>query len=411
MKDVKEIANWCLNCKDRPCKELGCPLKTNIPEFIAEIKKENYKEAYKILIENNIFSHICSIICPKEEQCEGSCVRGIKQTSTKIGELERFVNEWAIENNFNIKINKKEKNGKKVAIVGSGPAGMECAFELLKNGYDVTIFEKEDSVGGLLTYGIPDFRLPKKYVNNIISKIEELGVNIKTGVEFGKDIKLKDLIKDYDAVFLGTGAEKSSIYKLSEEQFEKKYNSDEFMKSYNENKYINELGTVIVIGGGNVAIDSARASVKMGAKKVKILYRRDREHMPARETELKDCIEDGVEVKFLTRVVSANLELGKLKSVNCIKTEIKDELATDIENTEFVEEADTIVFAIGLKPDKGLLEQEGVKLNDWGYIDIDQYGQTNIKNVYAGGDNTGSRATVCRAIAAGKRAAIGIMKR
>lgn len=413
MKSIEEIENlakWCLNCKTRPCSKSGCPMQTDIPEFIEKIKLGEYEDAYKILIDNNIFSHVCSLVCPQEEQCEGKCVRAIKQVPTKIGELEKFINEWAAENNVEYKISKVEKNGKKVAIVGSGPAGLECAIELLKNGYDVTIFEKDELPGGILRYGIPDFRLSKDIVDEIISRIEALGAVIKTGIELGKEISIEKLNKDFDFVFIGIGATSSMIYELSEENVDSVYKSDEFLKAYNENKFIENLGKVVVIGGGNVAMDAARVAVKMGAENVKILYRRDEEHMPARKIELEETIQDGVEFVELTRVISANVENGKMVSVNCIKTEIVDGKAVDIENTEFVVDADCVVFAIGLKPEKVLLQNQGIKLNDWGMIEIDENGMTNIERVFAGGDVIDSKSTVCKALAAGKKAALGIMK-
>lgn len=362
-------------------------------------------------MDNNIFSHVCSLVCPQEDQCEGSCVRGIKQTPTKIGELEKFINEWANENKIEHKIGKEPKNGKKVAIVGSGPAGLECAIELLKNGYDVTIFEKDAIAGGILWYGIPDFRLPKEIVENIVRKVENLGAEIKTGVEFGKDITIQSLKQDFDSIFLAIGATTSMMYSLADKELESVYPSDVFLKAYNENKFLHNLGKVVVIGGGNVAMDAARVAVKMGAESVKILYRRDEVHMPARKVELKEAIEDGVEFVPLTRVISANLEKEKMVSVNCIQTEIVEGKAVDVEHTEFVVEADTVVFAIGLKPEKALLEKEGVKLNDWDMVEIDEDGMTNLENVFAGGDATESKSTVCRALAAGKRAAKGIMKK
>jgi len=411
IEEIKETAKWCLNCKTKPCKEKGCPMKTDIPEFIENIKADKFEEAYKVLLDNNIFSHICSIVCPQEEQCEGSCIRGIKQTPTKIGELEKFINEWAIENNIEYKIAKQEKNGKKVAVIGSGPAGIECSIELLKNGYDVTIFEKDENPGGILWYGIPDFRLSKDIVENIITKIKNMGAEIKTGIELGKDITIESLKKEFDSIFLAIGATISTMYSLSDEKLESIYESDIFLKAYNKNKFIQDLGKVVVIGGGNVAMDASRAAVKMGAESVKILYRRDQEHMPARQIELEEAIEDGVEFVPLTRVISANIENGKMVSVNCIKTQIIDGKAVDVEGTEFVEEANSVVFAIGLKPEKALLEKEGIKLNDWGMIEIDENGMTNIENVFAGGDATESKSTVCRALAAGKRAAEGIMKK
>lgn len=410
MKDVKEISNYCLNCKVKPCSIKGCPIQTQIPEFIAEVRNENYKKAYDILQSNNICSYICSLVCPQEEQCEGSCVRGIKGEPVNIGFLEKKVNEWAIENGYKYKIEKKENNGKKVGIIGSGPAGLACAAELLKEGYEVDIYEKDKIPGGILIYGIPDFRLSKDKIEIVINNLKDLGANFITNKELGKDFSLKQLSKKYDAVFLAIGATKSTTYSLSDDEITGVYKSDKFLKAYNENKFIENLGNVVIIGGGNVAMDSARVAVKMGAQNVKILYRRDRAHMPAREKELDEAIEDGVEFKELVRVVSANTQNGKIESVNCIRTEIKDGKAVDSENSEiYEEEANTVVFAIGLKPDKKLIQEQGIELDDWGYIKIDENGKTNLEKVFAGGDNTESKSTVCRALAAGKKAARGII--
>lgn len=410
MKEIEEVANRCLNCKLKPCSKKGCPMQTNIPEFIEKIKEGNYKEAYDILIENNYLSYICSIICPQEEQCEGSCVRGIKENPISIGRLEKMVNEWAIENNYEHFFLKKEKNGKKVAIVGSGPSGLECAVELLKNGYEVDIFEKDDVPGGILEYGIPDFRLPKKIVEKLITSIEKLGANFKVNQEMGKDFSVSDLQKKYDAVFIGIGAGKSTVYSLASENTKNIYTSDVFLKKYNEQKNIKDLGVVVVIGGGNVAMDCARTAKKMGAEDVKILYRRDSVHMPAREIELEDALKDGVKFKELVRVENANTKDGKIISLNCVRTEIVNGKAVDSKDGQtFIEDANTVIFAIGLKPDKSLLESQGIILNEWGYVKIDENGMTNLDKVFAGGDITEEKFTVCRALAAGKRAANGIM--
>jgi len=411
MKTVNECANYCLNCKLKPCSIKGCPMQTKIPEFIMEVKNENYKSAYELLQENNVFSYICSIVCPQEEQCEGSCIRGIKGEPTNIGMLEKFVNEWAIENKIEYKICKKESNGKRVAIIGAGPAGLECSIELLKNGFEVDIFEKDKEPGGILIYGIPDFRLSKDIVRKIIEKIEKLGGKFFTNRALGIDFELEELSKKYDAVFVGIGATKSTSYKLTEKENNRIYESDVFLRAYRENNFIKDLGTVVVIGGGNVAMDCSRVAIRMGAQKVKVLYRRDKNYMPAREVELEEAIQEGVEFKELTRVATANCENGKITSVNCIKTEIVNGKAVDKKPVEeFIEEANTVVFAIGLKPDKNLIIENGLEIDDWGYIKIDENGKTNLSNVYAGGDNTESKSTVCKAIAAGKRAAIGIIK-
>lgn len=411
MKEIKEVANKCLNCKTKPCSIKGCPMETNIPDVIDAIKKDDYKKAYDILIENNIFSHVCSLICPQEEQCESKCVRGIQSNPITIGKLEKFINEWAKKNNYKAEIKQKEKNGKKVAIIGSGPAGLECAIELLINGFEVDIYEKDAIPGGILVYGIPDFRLPKAIVEDIVVIIKNLGANIITNTQVGEEILISSLIENYDAVFIGIGAQTSVTYSLTEQEVKNIYTSDLFLKAYNEGNYIKDLGTVAVIGGGNVAMDCARTAVKMGADSVNILYRRDEAHMPARKIELEDAISDGVNFKELIRVDSANIKEGKIDSLNCIKTEIVDGKAVDtVDGQVFKEKANTVVFAIGLKPDKKLMQSVGITLNDWGYIDVDEDGKTNIDKIYAGGDITESKSTVCRALAAGKRAAKGIIK-
>ncbi len=411
MKEIDEVAKYCLNCKAKPCSVKGCPMATDIPEFITEIQNQNYEKAYDILIENNILSYICSLICPQEEQCEGSCIRGIKSTPTSIGKLEKFINEWAKENKYKYNFQIKKKNGKRIAIVGSGPAGLECATELLKNGYEVDIYEKDAIAGGILQYGIPDFRLSKQILKDVIDVVKSLGANFKMNLELGKDFSIQKLQEEYDAIFLGIGASKQSSYSLTEEAVKGIYVSDVFLKTYNENKFLENLGTVAVIGGGNVAMDCARVAKRMGAEKVKILYRRDKAHMPAREVELQDALKEGIKFKELTRVSSVNIIDGKMQSLNCVRTQIIDGKAVDVlEDANFIEDANTVVFAIGQKPDANLLKDQNIALDEWGYILVDENGKTSLEKVYAGGDNTESKSTVCRALAAGKRAAKGIMK-
>ena len=377
-------------------------------KFISKIKNDEVEEAYKILRENNIFSHICSMICPQENQCEGSCVRGIKQTPTQIGNLEKFVNEWAENRKIEIPIINKDGRKEKIAVIGSGPAGLECAYELRKNGFKVTVFEKEKELGGILKYGIPDFRLEKKYVQEIIEILKNMNVKFETEKELGKNIHIGDLKKEYDCVFLGIGAETSSKYDLGD--FEQIYDSDYFLKAYNRNNFIPNLGDVVIIGGGNVAMDSARAALKMGAKSSNILYRRDVEHMPARKIELEEAIEDGVNPEFTTRVIKAEGKDKKIEYVKCIKTKVVEGKAMDIPNTEFDFKADTVVFAIGLKPNKEVLKAEGLEYNESGLLKIDNKGRTNIEGVYAGGDLSESKSTVCRALGSARNAANAIIE-
>ena len=407
-KILKE-ANKCLNCKNPLCQK-GCPISTNIPEFISAIKNNDMQKAYEILQENNIMSDICSNVCPYEEQCVGHCVKGIKGEPISINKLEKYVNLWARENNITYKYKNEGPNNIKVAIVGSGPAGIECAVELVKKGYQVTIFEKEEQIGGLLTYGIPGFRLPKNITENLTNRLKSLNIEIKTEVELGKDITLETLKKEYKAIFVGIGADIPSTYNLSDEKCDAIYKSNYILKEYNAKRIVENLGDVIVIGGGNVATDAARAAIRMGAKSSTIVYRRDKTKMPAREVELNEAIEDGVQIIYNTRVISADIENGNIKNINCIKTDSSTDKVFDIENSEFTIKADSVIFAIGLKPDKSLIEKQELELDEKGLIKIDGNQMTNIEGVFAGGDVSQSKATVCKAIENGKKAAAGIDK-
>ena len=407
-ESVIEKAKYCLNCKNKPCSK-ACPMNTQIPEFINEIVNSNLEEAYNILIENNIFSHICSIVCPYEKQCEGSCVRGIKQKATEIGYLEKYVNEWAEKNQIKKNVVKKEKNDKSIAVIGAGPSGLEVAYELGRRGYSVTIFEKEhDFIGGVLAYGIPDFRLNKKHIENIINILKEMGIEFSMGKKLGKDMHIKELLEKYDAVFLGIGAEVPSVYDLGE--FDNVFLPDKFLKDYNQGNYIKNLGNVAIIGGGNVAVDTSRVALKMGAKSSTILYRRNEENMPASKKEIEDAINDGVKVKYTTRVIEGYGLNRKLEKLKCIKTEIIDGKAIDIPSSEFEVKSDSVIFAIGQKPNRALLEKEGIEFNDNGLIKVDEKNKTNIDRVYAGGDLKESRATVCKAIQGAKIASNSIIE-
>lgn len=407
---VIEEASRCLNCPVKPCSNKGCPMHTPIPDFIANIKVDNYKDAYDLLINNNIFSHICSIVCPQEKQCEGSCVRGIKEKPVAIGFLERKVNEWALEKDYNPKFDTEKSVGLTVAIIGSGPAGLECAFELAKAGYNVTIFEKESVIGGILNYGIPNFRLDKKLLNDLIERIKSVGVKFELNKSLGRDYSLKGLSDRYDYVFVSIGTYVQSEYPLSNEKYvEGIYKADKFLKDYNDGTFKGKLGNTVIIGGGDVALDCARSAIRLGAKSTHMLYRRDRSHMPANDSELVDALEDGVDFVEKVRVVSANVKNGKIESLNCVKTDIIEDKAADIDGTEFTFKATDVIFAIGSKSDKELLEREGLELNDWGQVKIDENGKTNIENVYAGGDLTEEKKTVCAAIKSGKRAAEAII--
>ena len=409
LDDVLNKASKCLNCKKPMCRK-GCPIATNIPEFISKIKENNYLEAYNILQENNLMSEICSTVCPVERQCMGSCVRGINGEPVQINYLERFINDWAKENNIKYDIKCKNISNKKIAIIGAGPAGLACSIELRKAGADVTIFEKEEMCGGILEYGIPDFRLSKNTIENLIDKVQALGVKIKTGVELGKDIDIKTLKEQgYEYIFLGMGAEKQTTYTLTNEQVYGIFKSDEFLKAYNTGKQIKNLGTTVVIGGGNVAFDSARTALRMGAKEVYILYRRNEELMPARKIELQEAIEDGVQMVFQTKVIGAIVANGKLNQIECIKTKIENEKAVDIKGSNYMMKVDTVIFAIGSKANEQLLNKLGIKTEN-GLVCVNENYMTNIDKVYAGGDLVETKSSVCRAIATGKKAAKAILE-
>lgn len=407
-EQIKDKAKYCLNCKHKPCQK-ACPMQTEIPSFIEKLKEGDFEDAYNILLNNNIFSPLCSTICPQEDQCEGSCTRGIKGTPVDIGKLEYLVNQYAKQNGILYDIKQTKTHNYMVAIIGAGPASLSCAYELAKQGVQVTIFEKEDKLGGILRYGIPPYRLDKDEVDNTINKILSLGIKVQTNCEYGKDINIEKLKNQgYDAIFLGIGAAIPSTYSLCNENLEGIYASDYFLKEYNKGSKNEELGKTVVIGGGNVAMDCARTASKLGAD-VSILYRRGIENMPARKIEIQEAIEDNVKIIPCTKVISAKGENGHITEIECIKTEVIDGKAVDLENTNYNMKVDTFIFAIGLSPEKQLLEKEGIKLEK-GLIVIDENGKTNLDKVYAGGDVVESKSTVCRAIASGKKAAKGILK-
>ena len=410
LDEVLIEANKCLNCKNPMCKK-GCPIATSIPEFIAKIKENNYIEAYNILQEKNLMSEICSTVCPVEEQCMGSCVRGIKGEPVQINYLERFINNWAKENNIDYEIEVKNTSNKKVAVIGAGPAGLACSIELRKAGCAVTVFEKEDKYGGLLEYGIPDFRLSRNILSNLIEKLEKIGIEFKNNMELGKDISLDELkAQGFEYVFLGMGAQKQSTYWLTDEKTTSIYKSDEFLKYYNTGKKIDNLGITVVIGGGNVAFDSARSALRMGAKEVYIIYRRNEELMPARKVELEDAINEGVKMVWQTKVIGAEIENGKIEQIECLKTKIEDKKAVDIEGTNYKMKANTIIYAIGAKADEKFFKDLGINTEN-GLVQVDENYMTNIDGIYAGGDLVESKSSVCKAISTGKKTAKVILAR
>ena len=296
MEEIKEKANYCLNCPVKPCSNKGCPLNNNIPEFIRAIKEEDIKKAYDILSETTVLESICGRICPHMKQCEGSCVRGIKGSPVNIGDLEAYVGDIAIKNGYKIsEINRKNMN-KKIAIVGGGPAGITASAFLLKKGFSVTIFEKYNYLGGLLVHGIPEFRLPKNIVKNTIQKIIDLGLEVKYNCELGKNLSLNELEKNFDAIFLAYGANVTTKMGVEGEELKGVYGGNQLLEYKNHPDYRGKK--VAVIGGGNVAMDCARTIIRLGAENVKIIYRRAEEQMPAETKEIQEAKNEGIEFLF-----------------------------------------------------------------------------------------------------------------
>ena len=415
MGDIEEKINYCLHCKVKPCSKKGCPLNNDIPEFISALKDKNYKEAYEILCKTTVLSGVCGRICPHQKQCQGSCVRGIKGKPVAIGDLESFAFDKAMENNYTLKeiIGEKiKKYNKKVAIIGGGPAGLTAAAFLVKEGIQVTIYEKYDYLGGLLVHGIPDFRLDKKIVAKTVNNILDLGVEVKYNKELGKNLKLEDLEEKYDAIFLAFGANCSSKMGVEGEDLQGVYGGNELLEYKMHPKY--EGKEVIVVGGGNVAMDCARTVKRLGAKDVKVVYRRAREQMPAEYKEVEDAINEKIEFLFQNNIVKI-IGNEKVEKVELIKTKLVQKegetrlVPVNIENSNYEINADYVIMALGAHPES-FVNNLGLKLNKWGNIEINENYQTSNQKIYAGGDLAGVRGTVAWAAYSGREAARKILE-
>ena len=424
-EEAMEEASRCINCKNAKCIE-GCPVAINIPAFIHEVKEGNFEEAYKIIGKSSALPAVCGRVCPQESQCEGKCIRGIKGEPVSIGKLERFVADYALENDI-----KPEKadytNGHKVAVIGSGPAGLTCAGDLAKLGYEVTVFEALHELGGVLVYGIPEFRLPKqKVVAKEIEKVKELGVKFETNVVIGKSTTIDQLIEDegFEAVFIGSGAGLPKFMGIPGENANGVFSANEYLTRNNLMKAFDEsydtpiaAGTkVAVIGGGNVAMDAARTALRLGAD-VHIVYRRSEEELPARVEEVHHAKEEGVIFNLLTNPTEILVdENGYVKGMKCVKMELGEPDASGrrrpvvIEGSEFEMELDTVIMSLGTSPNPLISSTtEGLEVNKWKCIVADEAdGKTTKEGVYAGGDAVTGAATVILAMGAGKAGAKGI---
>ena len=425
-------ANRCLNCKNMPCVD-GCPVKIHIPEFISKIKEGDFEGAYQIITKSSSLPAVCGRVCPQETQCESKCVRGIKGESVGIGRLERFVADW--HNTFcQEEPVRPTSNGHRVAIVGSGPSGLTCAGDLAKRGYDVTVYEALHTAGGVLVYGIPEFRLPKKIVAKEVDTLKKLGVHIETNVVIGKTLTIDELFEmGYEAVFVGSGAGLPNFMGIPGESLKGVYSANEFltrsnlMKSYLQNPEtpIMKGGKVAVVGGGNVAMDAARTALRLGAEKVYIVYRRSMEELPARKEEVEHAEEEGIEFRLLcnpTEILGYNNpddardpKNGFVTGMTCVRMELgePDERGRRrpvvIPDSEFTIDVDTVIMSIGTSPNPLIKSTtEGLEVNRWGGIVVNEDGLTSRNAVYAGGDAVTGAATVISAMGAGKTAAKAI---
>ena len=412
-EDIKKYTEYCLNCPVKPCSNKGCPLNNDIPTFIKLVKAGKVEEAYKILSETTVLGSICGRICPHMKQCEGSCVRGIKGEPVQIGKIEAFVFDEALKNKWYKNIQKtSEMQGKKIAVVGSGPAGLTCASFLARSGAEVTIYEKYDKLGGILRHGIPDFRLEKDILDKTIEAILDVGIKVEYNKELGRNINLEDLEKEYDAIFLGFGANIPSKMNIEGEELEGVYGGNSLLETGNHPSYKGKK--VAVIGGGNVAMDCSRTIKRLGADKVYVIYRRAEKQMPAESKEIEEAKKEGIEFLFQNNIVKI-LGDSKVEKIECIKTELvkkegeKREVPVNIEGSNYEMDIDYVVMAVGSGPEEELVSKLGLKLNKWGCIEVDEHKKTSKEKIYAGGDVAGDKGTVAWASRAGREAAEAIL--
>ena len=424
-EEAMEEATRCLNCKNAQCIK-GCPVSINIPAFVNEVKNGNIAEAYKVIGQSSALPAVCGRVCPQESQCEGKCIRGIKGEAVSIGKLERFVADWARENHIQPE-KPASSNGKKVAVIGSGPSGLTCAGDLAKMGYDVTIFEALHEAGGVLVYGIPEFRLPKEtVVKSEIENVKSLGVKIETNVIIGKSVTIDQLITEegFDAVFIGSGAGLPKFMGIPGENASGVFSANEYLTRSNLMKAFKDeydtpivAGTkVAVVGGGNVAMDAARTALRLGAE-VHIVYRRSEAELPARAEEVHHAKEEGIIFDLLTNPKEILVdENGWVKGMSCVRMELGEPDASgrrrpvEIAGSEFELDLDTVIMALGTSPNPLISSTtKGLEINNRACIIADEeFGKTSKEGVYAGGDAVTGAATVILAMGAGKAGAKGI---
>lgn len=406
-EELKQKANYCLNCKTKPCSNKGCPLNNDIPTFINLAKNGEFEKAYEIITKTSVLPSICGRICPHYKQCQGSCIRGIKGNPVSIGDIEAFIGDMAIKHNYNIKkFDKQDLYQKNIAVIGGGPSGLTVSSFLARRGANITIYEKYSNLGGILTKGIPEFRLPKNIVEKSIEKILALGINVKYNMQLGKDFNLEDIKNKYDAIILAFGANVSNKMNIKGEDLKGVYGANEFLEGlYN----INFNGkTVVVNGGGNVAIDAARTAKSKGAKNVFVIYRRSKNEMPAEKKEVEDAINENIEFLFQNNIVKIiGNNQNQVSGVQLIKTELvknpNDNRLTpvNIENSDYTINADYVIMALGSHT-ANFVKNLGLELKSNGKILTNEFGQTSIPNVYAIGDLADNKSTVAFAAKSAK---------
>ncbi len=445
-KEMQEKVNYCLNCKAKPCSNKGCPLNNDIPTFIRLVKEGNMEEAYYTLLKTSILGSVCGRICPHYKQCMGSCVRGIKGESVQIGDIEAYISDYGLEHNLIKNIEKTEElKRKNIAVIGGGPAGLTASYFLAKAGANITIYEKHNSLGGILEHGIPEFRLDPKVLKKTVNSILSLGINVKYNVEVmtnnnqeitdttnnqerqdkktnnieGKlkeqektKISIESIASKYDATILAIGANVSSKMNIPGEDLEGVYGGNELLENKNYPDFKGKI--VAVSGGGNVAMDTARTVARLGAKKVFVIYRRAEEQMPAERKEIEDAKKEGIEFLFQNNITKI-MGSGKVEEIECIKTKLEQKEGetrlspVNIEGSNYRMRMDYVVMAVGSKPEEK--DIAGFEKNKWGYVNTDEEKKTSIKNVYAIGDIAGNKQTVAWAARSGRDVALEIIEK
>lgn len=420
---ARDEASRCLGCNNAPCMK-GCPVGVRIPEFLALVKQGDYEKAGEVIKSTNSLPSVCGRVCPQEEQCEKNCVRAKIDGAVSIGGVERFVGDFMLT--VPSKARDIEPCGKRVAVVGSGPSGLTCAAQLAAKGVEVTVFEAFHKAGGVLVYGIPEFRLPKKLVEAEANKLKDLGVKFELDTVIGKTITIDELLAEYDAVFIGSGAGLPMFMNVPGENLNGVFSANEYltrvnlMGAYDENAItpVQRGKNVVVVGAGNVAMDAARTALRMGAESVTVVYRRGREEMPARKEEIRHAEQEGVKFAFLTNPVRFDGENGWVKDATCIRMELGEPDASGrrspvpVAGSEFTVPADMVVVALGTSPNP-LIKDSYDKLQTArrGILAVDDDMMTSVDGIYAGGDAVTGAATVILAMGAGRKAAHSILKR